>query len=208
MTYRKNNKKKSPSYSERKYQEMQYQKFQSENEFFLELEPEIEPQLEPEPISECSICMEQIINENDKVITRCNHHFHSGCLHRWTMQNNSCPNCRTLNAAVCYIGYPNLNIDIPDSPASIIRNSPFYHILEEEITPSTDTSSPNNYNVNTQVDNYIDNVYNNVNNILNDDISSNFINNIITSSIDQLENLDTQLRHYEGIVETIHAIQN
>ena len=73
---------------------------------------------------------------------------------------------------------------------------------------SDDNSNHNNYNDNNQVDNYINNVYNNVNNILNDDISSNFINNIITSSIDQLENLDTQLRHYEGIVQTIHAIQN
>jgi len=192
----------SPSPLEKKNQEMQYQKFQIENEFFLQPHPE------PEPIIECSICMEEIINENDKVITRCNHHFHSGCLHRWTMQNNSCPNCRTPQTALCHIGYPNLNIDIPDSPASIIRNSPFYHILEHEITPSTDTSSPNNYNVNTQVDNYINNVYNNVNNILNDDISSNFVNNIIRSSIEHLDNLDTQLRHYEGIVETIHAIQN
>lgn len=208
----------SPSPLEKKNQEMQYQKFQIENEFFLELEPEIEPQVEP--ISECSICMEQIINENDKVITRCNHHFHSGCLHRWTMQNNSCPNCRTLNAAVCYTQDPNLNIDIPYSPASIIRNSPFYHILEEEITPSTDSSRStnhvidniyNNYtnsNINNELDNYIDNVYNDVNNILYNDISSNFVNNIIHNSIEELQNLDTQLRHYEGIVQTIHEIQN
>jgi len=185
----------SPSPSEKKNQELQYQ---IENEFFLE----------PQPIIECSICMEEIINENDKVITRCNHQFHSGCLHRWTMQNNSCPNCRTPQAAVCHIGYLNLNIDLPDSPASIIRNSPFYHILEHEITPSTDTSTPNNYNDNTQVDNYINNIYNNVNNIINDDISSNFVNNIIRSSIDDIENLDTQFRHYEGIVHTLHAIQN
>lgn len=212
MTYRKNNKKKSPSYSQRKYQEMQYQKFQSENEFFLELEPEIEPQLEAEvePISECSICMEQIINENDKVITRCNHHFHSRCLSRWTMQNDSCPNCRTSNAAVCYTQDPNLIIQPPYSPSSIIRHSPFYHILEQEITPSTDSSRSTNHVIdniyNNELDNYIDNVYNNVNNIIYNDISSNFINNIITSSIDQLENLDTQLRHYEGIVGQMHQL--
>ena len=190
----------SPSSSEKKKQELEYQEFQYENEFYLEPEPE--------PISECSICIEEIINKNDEVITGCNHHFHSHCLHHWTMQNNSCPNCRTPQAAVCNIGYSNLIIDIPESPASLIRNSPFYHILEHEITPSSYSSSHrnsnvNNSNLNTELDNYINNVYNNVNNINN--INNILDQDIIRTNIDDLENLDTQLRHYQGIVHAIRT---
>lgn len=41
--------------------------------------------------SECSICMS---SSDDTVILPCNHTFHMGCISRWYMRSNSCPNCR------------------------------------------------------------------------------------------------------------------
>lgn len=43
--------------------------------------------------SECSICMS---SSDDTVILPCNHTFHLGCISRWYMCSNSCPNCRAL----------------------------------------------------------------------------------------------------------------
>ena len=41
----------------------------------------------------CSVCLENI-EETDMHITKCNHHFHSGCINSWKRIKNSCPNCR------------------------------------------------------------------------------------------------------------------
>ena len=73
---------------------------------------------------ECSICMEQIDNKNDEIITPCSHHFHSKCLIKWTMQKNSCPNCRQQDVMVCQTKKPNLLI------YNDISISSFYHIFE------------------------------------------------------------------------------
>lgn len=43
---------------------------------------------------DCSICHDTI-NQNDNiVITKCKHSFHSECLLKWAVNNNSCPLCR------------------------------------------------------------------------------------------------------------------
>jgi len=47
-----------------------------------------------EHIDDCSICLENIINEEHKKITTCNHIFHEECMAIWILQNNSCPLCR------------------------------------------------------------------------------------------------------------------
>jgi hypothetical protein len=47
-----------------------------------------------EHLDDCSICLENIINEEHKKITTCNHIFHEECMAKWILQNNSCPLCR------------------------------------------------------------------------------------------------------------------
>lgn len=54
----------------------------------LQILPEI-----PLP-EECSICMEQFI-ENDLInILGCNHQFHAMCIQQWFAVKHNCPNCR------------------------------------------------------------------------------------------------------------------
>lgn len=48
-----------------------------------------------EHLDDCSICLENIIIEEHKNITTCNHIFHAKCMAKWILQNNSCPLCRT-----------------------------------------------------------------------------------------------------------------
>ena len=43
-------------------------------------------------MSECTICMENI-NEN-KTKLECGHTFHTNCIKRWKILNNTCPVCR------------------------------------------------------------------------------------------------------------------
>lgn len=43
-------------------------------------------------IQECSICLENITNDN--ITTKCDHHYHKLCLDNWRNINNTCPMCR------------------------------------------------------------------------------------------------------------------
>ena len=47
-----------------------------------------------EHLDDCSICLENIINEETKQITSCNHTFHEECMAKWMSLNHSCPLCR------------------------------------------------------------------------------------------------------------------
>ena len=47
-----------------------------------------------EHLDDCSICLENIINEEHKKITTCNHTFHEECMAKWMSLNHSCPLCR------------------------------------------------------------------------------------------------------------------
>ena len=44
----------------------------------------------------CSICTEDVTDENQPVITKCNHVYHKKCIDQWIEKNNvkSCPICR------------------------------------------------------------------------------------------------------------------
>jgi hypothetical protein len=44
----------------------------------------------------CSICLEDYKNiaDEDLYITRCNHLFHTQCIHTWSAEHNICPTCR------------------------------------------------------------------------------------------------------------------
>ena len=129
---------------------------------------------------ECVICMCSINNENnEKFTTYCNHVFHKDCLSRWCQQNNSCPSCRTINVlpsqAQCLPG---------DSSNSLIRDSPFYHILENEYIQTTlPRRGPSYFNINNNNYNNINN--NNYNNINNNNNYTGLINVIDNININE-----------------------
>ena len=120
---------------------------------------------------ECVICMGSINNENnEKFTTSCNHVFHKDCLSRWCQQNNSCPSCRTINVLPC-----RAQCLSADSSNSLIRDSPFYHILENEYIQTTlPRRGPSYFNIN----NINNNNYNNINNNNNYTGLINVIDNI------------------------------
>jgi len=150
-----------------------------------------EKEKEEKEEEECVICMCSIINENNESFTtHCNHVFHKDCLSRWCQQNNSCPSCRTINVLPCQAQC------LPgDSSNLLIRDSPFYHILENEYWQGPDTTPPrsgrpyfnniinNNYNNNINNNNY--NNYNNYNNINNNNNYTGLINAIDNININE-----------------------
>lgn len=48
----------------------------------------------PPPGTECAICMANIEEGDDSMVTPCNHYFHSECLERWMQEQYICPLCR------------------------------------------------------------------------------------------------------------------
>ncbi|KAL9664375.1 hypothetical protein QQ045_019775 [Rhodiola kirilowii] len=41
----------------------------------------------------CPTCLEEYTEENPKITTRCDHHFHLPCIFEWMQRSNSCPVC-------------------------------------------------------------------------------------------------------------------
>ncbi|OVA17352.1 zinc finger protein [Macleaya cordata] len=41
----------------------------------------------------CPTCLDEYTPENPKIITRCSHHFHLGCIYEWMERSDSCPLC-------------------------------------------------------------------------------------------------------------------
>jgi hypothetical protein len=57
--------------------------------------------IDRETVVECSICLDQIEGEKNKVVTDCNHCFHSKCLLKNIFHNGfGCPYCRTAMAEI------------------------------------------------------------------------------------------------------------
>ena len=44
---------------------------------------------------QCSICLEDL-GDNASCLLACQHRFHSSCICQWILENNSCPECRTV----------------------------------------------------------------------------------------------------------------
>lgn len=51
----------------------------------------IMPSSEDEDV--CPTCLDEYTPENPKIITRCSHHFHLGCIYEWMERSDSCPLC-------------------------------------------------------------------------------------------------------------------
>ncbi|KAJ4868994.1 E3 ubiquitin-protein ligase [Raphanus sativus] len=49
------------------------------------------------PLSEdedaCPTCLEEYTSENPKIVTKCSHHFHLGCIYEWMERSENCPVC-------------------------------------------------------------------------------------------------------------------
>ncbi|TYI74417.1 hypothetical protein E1A91_D07G198300v1 [Gossypium mustelinum] len=41
----------------------------------------------------CPTCLEEYTPENPKIITKCSHHFHLGCIYEWMERSENCPVC-------------------------------------------------------------------------------------------------------------------
>ncbi|CAM8884040.1 unnamed protein product [Rhodiola kirilowii] len=41
----------------------------------------------------CPTCLDDYTPENPKIITRCSHHFHLGCIYEWMERSECCPIC-------------------------------------------------------------------------------------------------------------------
>ncbi|KAJ4959842.1 hypothetical protein NE237_019752 [Protea cynaroides] len=41
----------------------------------------------------CPTCLEEYTRENPKIVTKCSHHFHLGCIYEWMERSDSCPVC-------------------------------------------------------------------------------------------------------------------
>ncbi|PWA56283.1 RING/U-box superfamily protein [Artemisia annua] len=45
------------------------------------------------PPEECPTCLEEYDEENPKIITKCEHHFHLSCILEWMERSDTCPVC-------------------------------------------------------------------------------------------------------------------
>ncbi|XWS36859.1 hypothetical protein CRYUN_Cryun20dG0121600 [Craigia yunnanensis] len=41
----------------------------------------------------CPTCLEDYTPENPRIITKCSHHFHLGCIYEWMERSENCPVC-------------------------------------------------------------------------------------------------------------------
>ncbi|KMZ56389.1 hypothetical protein ZOSMA_96G00650 [Zostera marina] len=46
--------------------------------------------------SSCSICQEQILQNETIVVLDCGHDYHFDCIKQWLLIQNKCPNCRAM----------------------------------------------------------------------------------------------------------------
>lgn len=54
-----------------------------------------EKMLGPEGKAECSVCMDDVVLDEEVMLLPCNHWFHEACVKAWLGEHNTCPICRT-----------------------------------------------------------------------------------------------------------------
>ncbi|XP_042022679.1 probable E3 ubiquitin-protein ligase RHB1A isoform X2 [Salvia splendens] len=42
---------------------------------------------------DCPICLEEYVEDNPKILTKCDHHFHLACILEWMERSDICPVC-------------------------------------------------------------------------------------------------------------------
>lgn len=58
-----------------------------------DLKKPIEPYLAIIEEEDCPICLEEYTEENPKMLTKCEHHFHLCCILEWMERSDTCPVC-------------------------------------------------------------------------------------------------------------------
>ena len=107
--------------------------------------PPVEDETTPFVPFECSICISDCCQKEDSVTTICNHHFHKGCLEKWSNTSRShtaCPLCRTILPRIVrnYIrGMPRFSNQTTISNYVYVTISNFEQLLET-ITDSSLTT--------------------------------------------------------------------
>ncbi|KAL3137843.1 hypothetical protein ABBQ38_005096 [Trebouxia sp. C0009 RCD-2024] len=49
--------------------------------------------LAPDDEDVCPTCLDPYSEENPKILTQCNHHFHLACIYEWLERSQTCPIC-------------------------------------------------------------------------------------------------------------------
>lgn len=49
--------------------------------------------LAPDDEDVCPTCLDPYSDENPKILTQCNHHFHLACIYEWLERSQTCPIC-------------------------------------------------------------------------------------------------------------------
>ncbi|KAH7841625.1 hypothetical protein Vadar_032248 [Vaccinium darrowii] len=69
----------------------------SSTDIEVELEKSGELKKSSEPlvlvVEECPTCLEEYDDDNPKIITKCEHHFHLACILEWMERSDTCPVC-------------------------------------------------------------------------------------------------------------------
>ncbi|KAL8171517.1 hypothetical protein V2J09_023321 [Rumex salicifolius] len=50
----------------------------------------------------CPTCLEEYTTENPKIMTKCSHHFHLGCIYEWMERSENCPVCGKCEEKAAY----------------------------------------------------------------------------------------------------------
>lgn len=77
-----------------------------------------------ETVVECPICLDEIEGEKNKVVTECNHCFHSSCLMKNVVHNGfGCPFCRTAMAEIPDDNSDDSDDEYDDWSANVVDNN-------------------------------------------------------------------------------------
>lgn len=60
--------------------------------------------------SECPVCFEVMTSHNKKTLT-CKHTFHTNCILKWFVENNTCPVCRVPQPNDEFVVFGNMVAD-------------------------------------------------------------------------------------------------
>ncbi|PSR85979.1 RING-H2 finger protein [Actinidia chinensis var. chinensis] len=72
-----------------------------------------------DPPIECAVCLSEFgVNESGRILPKCNHRFHVGCIDMWFDSNSNCPLCRALVKPVGNPGRVICERSIADSGSS------------------------------------------------------------------------------------------
>ncbi|CAI0476107.1 unnamed protein product [Linum tenue] len=62
-------------------------------ELEVEITKPVEPFVPPTEEDCCPTCLEEYDDENPRIITKCEHHFHLACIFEWMERSDTCPVC-------------------------------------------------------------------------------------------------------------------